>query len=253
METMRQDTSVPFARNRRFTPHHPARYRVKGRPNASQALIAVPFADRDKASKLVHSRAKRAFDIFAATLGLLLLLPGLLAIAIAIKATSRGPILFRQWRYGLNNKLFVIYKFRTLYLDKADETGVKQTCSGDHRVTPIGGLLRRYSLDELPQLLNIVKGDMSLVGPRPHVPDMLAGGLPYEAVVPDYFERHCVRPGLTGLAQAQGLRGSTADINVAKARIEQDFKYIQNWSLGLDLRIIVETARTELRTWGNGV
>jgi polysaccharide biosynthesis protein PslA len=247
MQTMQQDATVPLASVRRVARRHPATGR------ASQALIADRFADGGEASKVVHSRAKRAFDIFVAALGLLLLLPALLAIAIAIKATSRGPILFRQQRYGLSNKLFVIFKFRTMYIDKGDQTGVKQTCRSDERVTPIGQFLRRYSLDELPQLLNIVKGDMSLVGPRPHVPGMLAGGLPYEALVPNYLERHRVRPGLTGLAQAQGLRGSTVDTDLARARIEQDFKYIQSWSLGLDLRIMIETVRTELLASVNGI
>jgi polysaccharide biosynthesis protein PslA len=146
-------TTAPFAGVEGFIRHHFAKYR---------------------SSQPTTSLAKRSFDIFAATLGLLLLSPCLLVVALAIKLTSRGPVLFRQRRYGLNNAIFVIYKFRTMYIDIGDETGVKQTCGADRRVTPIGKVLRRWSLDELPQLLNIVKGDMSLVGPRPHVPGMLA-------------------------------------------------------------------------------
>jgi lipopolysaccharide/colanic/teichoic acid biosynthesis glycosyltransferase len=140
-----------------------------------------------------------------------------------------------------------------MYVDKCDKTGVRQTREADQRVTPIGKLLRRYSVDELPQLLNIVKGDMSLVGPRPHVPGMLAGGIPYEFLVTNYFERHRVRPGLTGLAQAKGFRGSTEDAKLAKTRIDLDLQYIQNWSFGLDLRIILETLRTQFLTSGNGI
>jgi len=252
MQTTQEDASAPFARTSGFTRYPPATYRIADRAITSQAPFPHRFVDTGKASELVNSRAKHAFDVVAAMLGLLLLLPGLLATAIAIKVTSPGPILFRQRRYGLNNNLFVVYKFRTMYIDKGDETGTKQTCSSDERVTPIGKILRRYSIDELPQLLNIVKGDMSLVGPRPHVPGMLAGGMPYEALVPYYFERHRVRPGLTGLAQAQCLRGSTVDPERALARVNEDLRYIQNWSFGLDLRIIFATLWIEFYNWGNG-
>ncbi len=140
----------------------------------------------------------------------------------------------------------MIYKFRTMYIDQCDQTGVEQARKADQRITPIGRFLRRYSIDELPQLINVVKGDMSLVGPRPHVPNMLAAGLPYELLVPNYFERHRVRPGLSGLAQAKGFRGCTDDAKQAKTRIDLDLQYIQNWSFGLDLRIILETLRTQL-------
>jgi lipopolysaccharide/colanic/teichoic acid biosynthesis glycosyltransferase len=200
-----------------------------------------------------HSVLKRSFDVLAATLGLFVLMPGLLAIAIAIKLTSLGPVLFCQRRYCLNNETFMIYKFRTMYVDKADNTGVTQTHRADPRITPIGKLLRSFSLDEVPQLLNIMKGDMSLVGPRPHVPGMLAGGVRYEILVPNYFERHRVRPGLTGLAQARGLRGSTRNAELAKARVDLDLKYIQDWSFGLDLRIIMETVLTEFLGGGRGI
>jgi len=206
-----------------------------------------------RASAPAHSVVKRGFDVIMATFGLLVLAPGLIAIAVAIKLTSRGPILFRQRRYGLNNKRFVIYKFRTMYVDEADETGVEQTRYSDRRVTSVGRVLRRFSLDEFPQLLNVVKGDMSLVGPRPHVPGMLAAGVLYEILVPNYFERHRVKPGITGLAQARGLRGSTADVELAKARIDLDLKYIQNWSFRLDLRIIIETVWREFLKAGNGI
>jgi lipopolysaccharide/colanic/teichoic acid biosynthesis glycosyltransferase len=199
------------------------------------------------------SVAKRAFDVIVSVIALLILLPGLLAIALLIKLTSRGPIMFRQWRYGLNNEKFIICKFRTMHAEETDATGVRQTRKADARLTVIGAILRRFSLDELPQLINVIRGEMSLVGPRPHVPGMLAAGICYEVLVPHYFNRHRVRPGLTGLAQARGLRGSTEDADLAKARIDLDLKYIDSWSFGLDLRIIIETIWMELCKAGNGI
>lgn len=207
----------------------------------------------ESVSRPVRSLVKRSYDVLVATLVLIVLLPGIFVIALAIKASSPGPVLFRQRRYGLNNELFRIYKFRTMYINKGDHTGVRQTCIADERVTPIGRFLRRLNLDELPQLINVIKGDMSLVGPRPHVPGMLAAGIPYEQLVPNYFDRHRVKPGITGLAQARGLRGSTVDPELAKARIELDLTYIKEWSFWLDWRIMIETLATEFLKTGNGV
>ena len=195
---------------------------------------------------------KRLLDIAGASVALLIFAPLFFAIAIGIKATSSGPVFFRQPRYGRRNRLFQIYKFRTMYRHLHDPTGVRQTTGNDARVTPIGRILRRTSLDELPQLINVIKGEMSLVGPRPHVPGMLAGGLVYEDLVPYYFQRHMVRPGITGLAQISGCRGSTAQANAAIARIHHDLEYIETCSVSLDLRII---ARTVIREFllGNGI
>lgn len=195
---------------------------------------------------------KRGFDIGTALTLLVVLMPGLLLIAAAIKLTSPGPVLFRQQRYGLNNELFEILKFRSMSVESADTSGIRQTQAGDPRVTPLGRILRRSSLDELPQLINVLRGDMSLVGPRPHVPGMLAADRLYEDLVPYYFERHRVRPGVTGLAQANGLRGSTKDAAVATARIDQDVAYVENWSLMLDMRILWTTAKSEFLS-GSGI
>jgi lipopolysaccharide/colanic/teichoic acid biosynthesis glycosyltransferase len=246
-----KDETALFAGARRFIP--PPRYGIADQRTIFDADARSGYCRTSRPLDPASSRTKRSFDIVASILALALFLPGLLAIAAAIRLTSRGSVLFVQRRYGLNNKIFMIYKFRTMYVDKGDETGVEQTREADQRVTPIGKLLRRHNLDELPQLLNIVKGDMSLVGPRPHVPGNLAGGLPYEVLVTNYFERHRVRPGLSGLAQANGFRGSTTDANLAKARIDLDLHYIQNWSFGLDLRIILRTIRSQFLKSGKGI
>jgi lipopolysaccharide/colanic/teichoic acid biosynthesis glycosyltransferase len=191
------------------------------------------------------SANKRLFDFTGALAGLLFLLPLFVAIAVAIKVTSRGPVFFRQYRYGYRNRLFRIYKFRTMYTALGDSSGRRQTVARDARVTRIGRILRNTSLDEIPQLINVLRGEMSLVGPRPHVPGMLAAGVLYEDLVPYYFQRHAVRPGITGLAQVNGCRGSTEEGESAIARVDYDLDYIEHRSLRLDLSIIVRTVRKE--------
>jgi exopolysaccharide biosynthesis polyprenyl glycosylphosphotransferase len=198
-----------------------------------------------------QAAAKRLFDIVGGLAIITLLSPLLIGVAIAIKLTSRGPILFTQGRYGYRNRRFRIYKFRTMYTHLSDRSGRQQTVDGDPRVTPLGRVLRRFSIDELPQLLNVLKGDMSLVGPRPHVPGMLASARLYEDLIPYYFHRHSVRPGLTGLAQINGCRGSTAQASAAIDRIDYDLKYIETWSLWLDAKIIARTVRAEVLTTGS--
>ncbi len=196
--------------------------------------------------------AKRALDVVGGAALLLLLAPLLIGIALAVRATSPGPALFRQTRYGRDGALFTIHKFRTMHVDGQDPSGIRQAVGGDARITKLGAFLRRTSLDELPQLFNVLSGDMSLVGPRPHVPGMLAGGVLYEELVPNYFDRHAVRPGLTGLAQISGCRGPTTDPVPARRRIEYDLAYIERMSLALDLKILWRTFIMEFIT-GSGV
>lgn len=191
-------------------------------------------------------------DIPLSFLALLALSPLLLIVAAIIKVTSPGPVMFLQKRTGLGGHEFDILKFRSMRTDAGDASGVQQTKENDDRVTPIGRFIRATSIDELPQLLNILKGDMSVIGPRPMVRGQLAGGAPYRDVVPYYDYRHLVRPGLSGWAQANGLRGPTTDIVAAKQRIDHDCAYVQNVSVMLDIRIIFQTIRREFLT-GSGL
>lgn len=189
---------------------------------------------------------KRAIDFLGSLTGLIVLSPILLLVAFAIKVSSPGPVLFKQVRWGLNGRRIEVYKFRSMYVDAGDATGIAQTVKGDPRVTRIGGWLRASNIDELPQLLNVLKGDMSLVGPRCHPVGMLAAGVPYEALVHNYHLRHAVRPGITGLAQVRGLRGPTVQASKARQRIACDLYYVEHFSLWLDMKILVGTIRNEL-------
>ena len=157
-----------------------------------------------------------------------------------MRLDSNGPVLFRQKRVGLNRKLFDCFKFRTL-LDDPDDRGVVGVRPDDPRITRVGRFLRRTSLDELPQLLNVLRGEMSIVGPRPHVPQMLVGETIYAEAVREYTGRHRIKPGITGWAQVNGARGRVGDLRKAEAVIQFDMDYIENWSIWLDLRIIVRT------------
>jgi Undecaprenyl-phosphate glucose phosphotransferase len=180
-------------------------------------------------------------DRVLATLILVLISPLLLAIAIAIKWDSPGPVFFRQKRYGYNNRLIEVLKFRTMYSHMTDANAQQLTRRNDPRVTRIGAFLRRTSLDELPQFINVLHGEMSIVGPRPHALQAKAGPLLYQDAVKYYDARHRVKPGITGWAQVNGWRGETDTVEQIRKRVEHDLYYIEHWSIGLDLRIILRT------------
>lgn len=189
-------------------------------------------------ASVATSRRKRGFDIAAAGLALLVFLPLLLLIALAIRLEGGGPVLFRQQRTGLNGRPFRIYKFRTMRVME-DGDAIAQASRGDVRVTRLGGVLRKLSLDELPQILNILMGDMSVVGPRPHA---LSHDLAWACAIPGYADRFRTRPGLTGQAQVLGLRGEITSLEALAARIAADNAYIDSWSFRRDLVLVARTA-----------
>ena len=182
---------------------------------------------------------KRVSDVILASVILILISPLLLAIAIGVKLTSPGPVIFKQRRNGLDGDEIIVYKFRSM---RAQDNGpvVRQATKDDPRITPFGAFIRRTSLDELPQFFNVLQGRMSIVGPRPHA---VAHNEEYRRIIKAYMVRHKVKPGITGWAQVNGHRGETDTIEKMKARVEYDLEYLRNWSLGLDLQIIVRTIR----------
>jgi putative colanic acid biosynthesis UDP-glucose lipid carrier transferase len=180
---------------------------------------------------------KRLEDLFLGTLFLLLTAIPMLIIAACIKATSSGPVLFKQDRYGLDGRKIKVYKFRSMKVSENGDT-VRQATQNDNRVTPLGAFLRRTSLDELPQFINVVQGRMSIVGPRPHA---VAHNEQYRSIIDGYMLRHKVKPGITGLAQINGFRGETKTINKMVGRIEYDLDYIHRWTVWLDMKIIFAT------------
>jgi exopolysaccharide biosynthesis polyprenyl glycosylphosphotransferase len=199
------------------------------------------FRVMDKPLDEVAILVKRIEDVVIATVCLLITLPLMLVIALGIKLDSRGPVLFRQKRLGANNLPFDLLKFRSMYVEQADPLGRQLTRADDPRITRFGRFLRMTSLDELPQLINVVKGEMSLVGPRPHALAASAAGVAYARAISDYPVRHRVKPGITGWAQVNGWRGETTTIEQIRRRVEHDLYYIENWSLGLDLLILGRT------------
>ncbi len=180
---------------------------------------------------------KRLLDLALASLGLLLIAPLLAAIALAVRLSSRGPAIFRQRRYGLDGQSIVVYKFRSMFVTE-DGPQIVQASRNDPRITPVGRFLRRFSLDELPQIINVIQGRMSLVGPRPHA---VAHNEEYRKLIKGYMVRHKVRPGITGWAQVNGCRGETADLADMQARINYDLEYLRRWSVAFDLRILART------------
>lgn len=190
-----------------------------------------------RAHEINASRLKRALDIVGAAALLLFFMPVMLMIVIAIRLDTKGPILFRQERYGVDRKVFKLMKFRSMTVLET-QGAFRQVSAGDVRITRVGRFLRRSSLDELPQLVNVLLGDMSLVGPRPHA---VAMDDTYGRIIPGYVERHLVRPGLTGLAQIEGFRGPTDGIEKIRMRLRFDRAYIRRWSPLYDIKILLQT------------
>jgi putative colanic acid biosynthesis UDP-glucose lipid carrier transferase len=201
---------------------------LKGIPVVS--ILDTPFYGVDGA-------LKRAFDIVFSTVALTLIAIPLLVIAISIRLTSQGPVLFKQRRYGFRGEEIIVWKFRSMTVCE-DSNNVVQARKNDPRVTKLGAFLRRTSLDELPQFFNVLQGKMSVVGPRPHA---VAHNEFYRGQVKGYMLRHKVKPGITGLAQVNGYRGETDTIDKMEGRIQYDLNYIRNWSLWLDIKIILLT------------
>ena len=205
-------------------------------------LCEKPIADWGHVVKWV-------FDKSIAALALLLLAPVMLAVAAAIRLDSRGPVLFRQKRYGFNNELIEIYKFRSMYVDQTDAAANKLVTVGDPRVTRVGRFIRKTSLDELPQLFNVVfKGNLSLVGPRPHAVQGKVKNQMFDEAVDGYFARHRVKPGITSWAQINGWRGEIDNAEKIQKRVEFDLYYIENWSVLFDLYILLKTTTALLKT-----
>ena len=189
---------------------------------------------------------KRVSDIVISSVALVFLSPVLIAIALSIKLTSPGSVIFKQRRYGLDGREIIVYKFRSMKVSE-DSAHVPQAQRNDTRLTSIGGFLRKYSLDELPQFINVLQGRMSVVGPRPHA---VAHNEQYRRLIKGYMVRHKVTPGITGLAQVNGFRGETETVDKMKKRIEYDLEYLRSWSLGMDARIILKTVVLVFRDAG---
>lgn len=203
-----------------------------------EAVGGLPvLAVRDTPFLGVDGVVKRVEDIVLASIALALAGPVFILLALAIKLDSRGPVLFRQRRYGLDGREIMVFKFRTMTVAEDGANEFAAARRDDGRITRVGRLLRRFSFDELPQLLNVLRGDMSIVGPRPHA---VAMNEQYRKLIPGYMLRHKVKPGITGLAQIRGQRGGD-DVGAMRARIASDLEYLSNWTLGLDLAIVLRT------------
>jgi polysaccharide biosynthesis protein PslA len=212
---------------------------IRSRAGLSTEIPVVKLIERPL--KGWRGVAKWSEDKVLAAFLILATAPLMFFIAMLIKIDSRGPVLFIQDRFGLNNSVIRVFKFRTMHAELSDPTGKQRTVRNDPRVTPVGRVLRWLSFDELPQLLNVLRGDMSVVGPRAHALQMMAGERSYWEAVPAYRHRHRVKPGITGWAQINGLRGEVDTLEKARARLAHDLYYIDNWSLWLDLKILIRT------------
>lgn len=223
--------------------------RLSFRPRAYSFLGSVPVIDvSDKPITGWDSVIKWLFDKFFAFVALVVLSPIMAAVALAIRLDSKGPALFRQKRYGFNNELIEVFKFRSMYTEQADVGAGRLVTKDDSRVTRVGRFIRRTSLDELPQLFNVLRGEISLVGPRPHALQAKAADQLYNDVVDGYFARHKVKPGITGWAQVNGWRGETDTQEKIQKRVEHDLYYIENWSAFFDLYILLRTPFALLNT-----
>jgi Undecaprenyl-phosphate glucose phosphotransferase len=222
---------------------------IKFRPRTYSHVGSVPLLDVvDRPLGDLDRVVKAVFDRIVAGLAIVLLAPVMAAVALAVKLDSRGPILFRQKRLGFNNELIDVWKFRSMYVEASDQAAAKLVTKGDPRVTRVGRFIRKTSLDELPQLFNVLGGSLSLVGPRPHALHAKAADRLYHDVIDGYFARHKVKPGITGLAQVRGWRGETDTTEKLEGRIQSDLEYIENWSLLLDITILARTPLALLKT-----
>ena len=217
--------------------------KLRFRPRSYSYIGSVPVLDVfDKPIADWDVVLKMLFDRLVGALALLFLSPLMALVAVAIKLDSKGPVIFRQKRYGFNNEMIEVYKFRSMFVDRLDPTAGKLVTKDDPRVTRVGRFIRKTSLDELPQLFNVVfSGNLSLVGPRPHAVHAKAADRQYDEVVDGYFARHRVRPGITGWAQINGWRGETDTQEKLQSRVEHDLYYIENWSILFDIYILAMT------------
>ncbi len=224
-------------------------HELQFRPRSYSYIGAVPMLDIfDRPINDWDKVAKRVFDIVFSLLGIVAFSPVMIAAAIAIKLDSKGPVFFRQKRHGFNNEVIDVYKFRSMYADQSDPTAKKTVTKNDPRVTRVGRILRKTSIDELPQFFNSLMGSLSLVGPRPHAVAAQSHSLLYTEVVDGYFARHRVKPGVTGWAQINGWRGEMDTDEKIRKRTEFDLYYIENWSLWFDLKILFLTPIRLLNT-----
>jgi Undecaprenyl-phosphate glucose phosphotransferase len=222
---------------------------LRFRPRSYSHLGQVPMLDIfDKPIADWDSVAKRIFDVTFSLLALFFLWPLFLGAALAVKLTSPGPVIFKQMRHGFNNEHIEVYKFRSMFTDMSDPSARNAVTKGDPRVTPVGRILRKSSIDELPQIFNVLRGQLSLVGPRPHAVAAQTADRSYSEVVEGYFARHRVKPGVTGWAQINGWRGEIDDDEKIRFRTAFDLHYIENWSLWLDLKILFLTPIRLLNT-----
>ncbi|MDG3577194.1 undecaprenyl-phosphate glucose phosphotransferase [Rhizobium sp. YJ-22] len=223
--------------------------KLRFRPRAYSKVGAVPMLDIfDRPIRDWDSVAKRIFDVTFSLIALALLWPIMLGAALAVKLTSKGPIIFMQKRHGFNNEIINVFKFRSMYTEMSDPTARNAVTKNDPRVTPVGRFIRKTSIDELPQIFNVLRGDLSLVGPRPHAVLAQTHDRLYVDVVEGYFARHRVKPGVTGWAQINGWRGEVDNDDKIKFRTAYDLYYIENWSLLLDLKILFLTPFRLLNT-----